>query len=58
MIGWQFWAPPVIFGLASLGLGIGAIGGNPVMIFVFFWSSARQSSCISPVFAISGNLGI
>jgi hypothetical protein len=35
MIGWQFWAAPVVFGFASLGLGIGAFGGNPVIIFVF-----------------------
>lgn len=35
MIGWRFWAAPLIFGFASVGLGIGAIGGNPVIIFVF-----------------------
>lgn len=35
MVGWRFWVPPVIFGCASLSLGLGAIGGNPVIIFVF-----------------------
>ena len=35
MIGSWFWATPAIFGLASLGLGIGAIGGNPAIIFIF-----------------------
>jgi hypothetical protein len=36
MVGWQFWAAPAIFGLVSLGLGIGAIDGNLGIIFVFF----------------------
>jgi hypothetical protein len=36
MVGWQLWTAPAIFGLVSLGLGIGAIGGNPVIIFAFF----------------------
>ena len=36
LVGWHFWAAPAIFGIASLGLGIGAIGGNPVIIYVFF----------------------
>jgi len=35
MIGWEFWAAPLIFGVASLGLGIGAAGGNSAIIFVF-----------------------
>jgi len=26
IVGWQFWAAPVIFGVACLGLGIGALG--------------------------------
>jgi hypothetical protein len=35
MVGWQFWAAPLMFVAASLGLGIGALGGNPAIIFVF-----------------------
>ncbi len=35
MIGWTFWVAPAIFGLVSLGLGIGAIGGNPAIVFAF-----------------------
>jgi hypothetical protein len=50
MIGWQFWAAPLIFGFASLGLGIGAIGGNPVIIFVFLLVfSAAVLLCLSRV---------
>ena len=50
MVGWQFWAAPAIFGLASLGLGIGAIGGNPVIIFVFFLVfSAAVIVCLNRV---------
>jgi hypothetical protein len=40
MVGWQFWAAPIMFGFASLGLGIGAVGGNPAIIFVFFLVSS------------------
>ena len=25
MVGWQFWAVPLVFGFASLGMGIGAL---------------------------------
>jgi hypothetical protein len=35
MIGWQFWAAPIIFVVVSVGLGIGALGGNPAIVFVF-----------------------
>jgi hypothetical protein len=35
MVGWQFWAAPLMFVAASLGLGIGALGGNPAIIFAF-----------------------
>ena len=35
MVGWQFWAVPLVFGFASLGMGIGAIGGNSAIIFAF-----------------------
>jgi hypothetical protein len=35
MVGWQFWAAPIMFGIASLGLGVGALGRNPAVIFVF-----------------------
>ena len=35
MIGWQFWAAPIIFVVVSAGLGIGALGSNPDIIFVF-----------------------
>ena len=35
MVGWQFWAAPIMFAMASLGLGIGALGGDPVVIFLF-----------------------
>ncbi len=35
MVGWQFWAAPIMFGVASFGLGIGALGGDPVVVFLF-----------------------
>lgn len=35
MVGWQFWAAPITFGVASLGFGIGSIGGDPMVIFLF-----------------------
>src|SRR5215475_10417651 len=35
MVGWQFWAAPIMFGITSLGLGLFALGGNPAIIFVF-----------------------
>jgi hypothetical protein len=50
MVGWQFWAAPAIFGFAGLGLGIGAIGGNPVIIFAFLLVfSAAFLLCLSRV---------
>jgi hypothetical protein len=35
MVSYQFWAVPVMFGLASLGLAGFALGGNPTVIFLF-----------------------
>lgn len=35
MVRWQFWATPMMFGAASLGFGIGAVGGDPTIIFLF-----------------------
>ena len=35
MVGWQFWTPPIMFGLVTLGLGIGALGRNPAIIVGF-----------------------
>ena len=40
MVGWQFWAAPIMFGIATLGLGIGALGRNPAIIFVFLLTCA------------------
>jgi hypothetical protein len=36
MVDWQFWATPVVFVILSvgLGIGIGALGRNPAIIFV------------------------
>ena len=36
IVGWQFWAAPVILGVACLGLGIGALGRDPLFSFLFF----------------------
>lgn len=35
MVEGQFWTAPIIFGFATLALGIGALGGNPAIILVF-----------------------
>lgn len=35
-VGWQFWAAPIMFGTGCLGLGIGALGGDPLITFLFF----------------------
>ena len=35
MVGWQFWAAPLMFVAGSVGLGVGALFGNPVIIIVF-----------------------
>lgn len=40
MVGWQFWAAPIIFSIASLGLGIGAVGGSPAIIAGFLLVSS------------------
>ena len=34
-VGWQFWFAPIIFGVATLGLGIGALGGDDLIAFLF-----------------------
>jgi hypothetical protein len=34
-VGWQFWFAPIIFGVATLGLGIAALGGNSLIAFMF-----------------------
>ena len=36
-VGWQFWAAPIMFGTGCLGLGIGALGGDPLITFLFFF---------------------
>src|SRR5215475_4422253 len=35
MVGCQFWAAPIMFGVVSLGSGIGALGGDSLVVFLF-----------------------
>ncbi len=35
MVGWQFWAGPIMFGVASIVFGIFALGRDPVAISLF-----------------------
>ena len=53
MVGWQFWAAPIMFGITSLGLGLFALGGNPAIIFVFLLVLSLAASCAYSAFTIS-----
>ena len=48
MVGWQFWAAPMMFGVAVVGLGIGALGGNSAIILLLL-----LISCLTVILAVS-----
>jgi hypothetical protein len=48
MVGWQFWAAPMMFGVTVFGLGIAALGGNSAIILL-----SLLISCLTVILVVS-----